>query len=494
MKFFYFLMIFSCARQSQNYQVTFKRGGSFESWLSKEQGYSASILKIEHNDLFGRVLLKPETPKDLDLISQKAHAEGLGCGIVQPANFNLAGESLRPYVAPEFQPYIKLPILSAALEKVDPEKIKANVVVLENLGSRFHSSDTGLQTSEKIKALILQVAPTMDIQLLEDPTGTTKQKSVVASYKGNNDDAATIILGSHLDSIDPADLKNAPGADDNATGVANLIEVIRVINDSGLKFKKRIEFHFYAAEEIGLVGSRGIAQQYTAKNIISMMQLDMTGFAGQTSKIYLPIESTSSWLRRYLKHLAVNYLSEDLTEDHLVAGTSDHAAWNNVGVHAVFPFEHLQKYNPNLHTAEDKSSKLDFSYSTKFTKLALAHLAHFAGLIGPELGYSTDLKNFESALSKDTKVGVIKSSDKDFMVVATSEKIAQVESCVLALKTDLNCATQRFTFRLSNSQKGRKFFLSEQEIALAENTIQRFESYDVDGKLLMRRVVKFNHK
>ena len=489
-------MLFSigCARHTQNYTVTFKRGGSFEKWLNAESGFSASVIRIDQNELFGKVLFKPETSKDLNIIAQQAHAEGLGCGIVQPANLNLTGDSLRPIVGPEFQPYVKLPLINASIDKVDVERIKTNVTDLESMGSRFHTLDSGILAAEKIKSLILAVSPTIDVQLVEDPTGTTKQKSVVASIKGNNDDASVVVLGSHLDSIDVADFRKAPGADDNATGVANLIEMIRIINDTNLKFKRRIEFHFYAAEEVGLIGSRGIAQQYAAKNIISMMQLDMTGFAGDSGKIYLPIESTSSWLRRYARHLAVNYLAEDFIEDHLTAGTSDHASWNNVGVHAFFPFEHILKYNASIHTAEDKSAKLDFAYSTKFVKLGLAHIAHYAGLIGSEITYSLDLKNFETALTKDVKIGVVKNADKEYVTVATSEAIGAIESCVLSTKTDTNCATQRAAFKSPNIQKGRKFFVSEQDVTIAENTVQRFEAYDKDGKLVMRRVVKFNRK
>jgi leucyl aminopeptidase len=71
----------------------------------------------------------------------------------------------------------------------------------------------------------------------------------------------------------------APGADDNASGIAVVTETLRAIIASGFKPKRTIKFIGYAAEEVGLRGSKAIAQDYKNQglNIVGVAQFDMVG-------------------------------------------------------------------------------------------------------------------------------------------------------------------------------------------------------------------------
>lgn len=71
----------------------------------------------------------------------------------------------------------------------------------------------------------------------------------------------------------------APGADDDGTGTVNLIEAFRVLVASGFAPSTPVEFHWYAAEEVGLLGSQAIATSYKSagKSVKAFMQLDMSG-------------------------------------------------------------------------------------------------------------------------------------------------------------------------------------------------------------------------
>ncbi|KAJ3085681.1 Leucine aminopeptidase 1 [Quaeritorhiza haematococci] len=71
----------------------------------------------------------------------------------------------------------------------------------------------------------------------------------------------------------------APGADDDASGVAISVEVLRALVDSNFRPRNPLEFHYYAAEEIGLKGSRSIARSMKAAGtpVKAMLQLDMEG-------------------------------------------------------------------------------------------------------------------------------------------------------------------------------------------------------------------------
>ena len=74
-------------------------------------------------------------------------------------------------------------------------------------------------------------------------TSSYDQKSIIVSYTSTNEDDSTVILSSHLDST-ASDHSDAPGADDDASGMAVLIELIRLISDNNINFSRKIEFHF----------------------------------------------------------------------------------------------------------------------------------------------------------------------------------------------------------------------------------------------------------
>lgn len=71
----------------------------------------------------------------------------------------------------------------------------------------------------------------------------------------------------------------APGADDDGTGTVNLMEAFRVLLAAGFRPTNPVEFHWYAAEEVGLLGSQAIANSYKSAgvNVKAFMELDMSG-------------------------------------------------------------------------------------------------------------------------------------------------------------------------------------------------------------------------
>ena len=107
-----------------------------------------------------------------------------------------------------------------------------------------------------------------------------EQDSVIASIEGTVIPNEIVLIGGHLDSINASDQSDAPGADDNASGIAVVSEVLRVVLASDFRPRRTLQFMAYAAEEVGLRGSRAIAREYdlAGKSVLGAMQLDMTGF------------------------------------------------------------------------------------------------------------------------------------------------------------------------------------------------------------------------
>ena len=106
------------------------------------------------------------------------------------------------------------------------------------------------------------------------------QSSIIARLPGRDPSVPIVVLGAHMDSINLTDYFNgrAPGADDDGTGCVNLLEALGVLVGSGFKPQTTVEFHWYAGEEAGLLGSQDIAKAYSDKGIDvkAMLQFDMT--------------------------------------------------------------------------------------------------------------------------------------------------------------------------------------------------------------------------
>ena len=109
----------------------------------------------------------------------------------------------------------------------------------------------------------------------------TKLKNVVATLKGTGpDDDRIIIISAHLDSRAASDNDAAgfaPGADDDASGVAAIIELVRIM--SVKEFPATIIFMAVSGEEHGLYGARFMAEKAKQEkwNIVAMLNNDMIG-------------------------------------------------------------------------------------------------------------------------------------------------------------------------------------------------------------------------
>ena len=123
------------------------------------------------------------------------------------------------------------------------------------------------------------------VEVFPHPWG---QASVIATIPGKSN--KTVIIGAHQDSINlflPSILA-APGADDDGSGSVTILEALRVLLSSSDiiegKAANTIEFHWYSAEEGGLLGSQAIFSSYEkeGRDIKAMLQQDMTGYVQKT--------------------------------------------------------------------------------------------------------------------------------------------------------------------------------------------------------------------
>jgi len=277
--------------------------------------------------------------------------------------------------------------VGAWVDQINMKYVTDHITDLGKFFTRYYTTDTGVKAAAEIRAkfqaIITQRGTSRCSVTYFDHTWA--QPSVVATIAGRSPDV--VIVGAHEDSIrSGAATGEAPGADDDASGTATVIETFRIIcEDLGFVPAKTLEFHTYAAEEVGLRGSQAMATYYQSRGIkvAGMMQLDMTGYKNGAPAIMN--DYVNKPLTDLLFKIAENYAPPPPPDSKWVVTTcgyacSDHASWDRSGFPAVLPSEAtMAKSNPNIHTIRDTLSLLNTPHMKLFVQLALGWCAELAG-------------------------------------------------------------------------------------------------------------------
>jgi leucyl aminopeptidase len=155
------------------------------------------------------------------------------------------------------------------------------------------------------------------------------------------------------------------------------LEVFRVLtSDPTFNPVRPVEFHWYSAEELGLLGSQAIVSSYkkAGRKIYAMIQNDMTGYSKtKTPHFGIVTDFTNRDLTAFIKQLIPKYASMGFVETRCGYGCSDHASFYKAGYKSVFPFEgRFPDHSEFVHTPQDDISTVDVNHMLEFAKLSLS--------------------------------------------------------------------------------------------------------------------------
>ena len=270
--------------------------------------------------------------------------------------------------------------ITAALNEVSEDNLRATVQMMSNFNNRLHNGSSPNASVDALAARIRQQLEGKNINYTLDliSHSSTPQKSIRVRLTGKSRPNEIVVLGGHQDSINHEYFgsRAAPGADDNASGSSNILEALRIMASKGQP-ERTVEFFWYAGEEGGLLGSAEIARTYKNENkdVVGVLQLDMTLFPGDGEMVIGSMtDFTNAWLRSYFANLNSLYINARIVDDRCGYGCSDHASWHRQGFPAIIPFEAtMNRMNDNLHTTRDVvDSQSNFRHSAMFAKVALA--------------------------------------------------------------------------------------------------------------------------
>jgi len=204
-----------------------------------------------------------------------------------------------------------------------------------------------------------------------------------------------ILLTAHLDSITvSAPDGTAPGADDNATGVATLLEAARIFRDQ--PFRRTIKIVFFSGEERGLHGSLAYTAMHADEmdNIVGVVNLDMFGYDADNDRcfeLHVGSLADSNLLGTCLTNV-IDVYDLNLSYDYLTlnaVSASDHSPFWSADVGAVLVLENFITQdehlgcgeidrNPNYHTTGDLVSKINVDTAFDIAQAALLTVATIA--------------------------------------------------------------------------------------------------------------------
>lgn len=132
-------------------------------------------------------------------------------------------------------------------------------------------------------------------------------KNVVATLPGRIHPEQVVIVCAHLDSKSEKRLVYAPGANDNASGCAAVLELARLFSQHS--FEKSIRFIFFSREEYGWEGSAAYLKTIdrNKESIFATINLDMIAYGDDDEDIDLVTRPNYSWLVKTVENLANSY-------------------------------------------------------------------------------------------------------------------------------------------------------------------------------------------
>jgi leucyl aminopeptidase len=271
---------------------------------------------------------------------------------------------------------------------------RENLEKFSSFRTRYYRSTTGKQSQQwllsKISQITNQHASESLLKLIKfsEFTHPWGQNTIIVRIEGSSTtDDSIVVIGAHLDSTNIWPFLAAPGADDDGSGSVTIVEAYRGLIAADFHPVRPIEFHWYSAEEGGLLGSQAVAKDYEARsvNVLAMSQFDMTAWVkrGSSEEVGIITDYTDENLTAFNKALVDLYLDIPFVETKCGYACSDHASWRKAGYPSSFTIESsFENSNKNIHSTNDRidiSDEFSFTHMLEFSKLAVAFAVELGG-------------------------------------------------------------------------------------------------------------------
>ncbi|MDX9785045.1 MAG: M20/M25/M40 family metallo-hydrolase [Spirochaetia bacterium] len=276
-------------------------------------------------------------------------------------------------------------------QAIAPDSVLAHIQALEAFQTRYMYATNNLAVASWIRNEFERFGLT-DTEL-QDFTGplSMEQYNVIATLPGTDTPDEYVVLGAHYDCIASGDpYVFAPGANDNASGVAALLEIARVMATTGFQPKCSIRFIAFAAEEHGMYGSWLYARQAREQNLILRLMInhDMIGYSNDPDLWLLGIKPYSGAENHSV--LAFQQTQQYSTLEPFF-GELDFTASDGYPFWAKgYPVVYFHEYeaDPHYHTPQDTSDQINPVYCAEAIRASVATAAELSLLLSVPRDFS----------------------------------------------------------------------------------------------------------
>ncbi len=283
----------------------------------------------------------------------------------------------------------------AAADAVDGARWLADVSTLASwnrysLGSEIEQARDWLV--DQFNAL-----PGLTVSTKTFPVSGGMAENVIAVLPGTDRPDDWILVGAHYDAISPLPETAAPGAEDNASGCAGVVELARIM--TAMEVEATLVFICFSGEEQGLFGSSDHADDLVTQGedgkVDLMLNMDMIGYSGDADlDLLLETEAPFASLLDTFSDAADAFTSLR-TVTSLFAFGSDHVPYLDRDMPALLTIENDWDSYPDYHGTGDLPANIVQEMGTQTLRMNAAVLAHVGGaVVASEPGFFFD--GFES--------------------------------------------------------------------------------------------------
>jgi hypothetical protein len=322
----------------------------------------------------GRFLLIQLDPAE----ARRLHAESETCFGVLP----LAADQTVFEERARGAGHAPVPFVASLADRVTRPAVEASLTKLVSFGTRQSTSAGHAAAAAWAREQLDDMGYTTALQSIAVGTGTSR--NVIADKPGSGAGARrVVIVTAHLDSINskggPA--APAPGADDNASGSAGVIEIARGFKDH--HGEQDLRFILFGGEEQGLFGSKhyvAALQAAERSRIKAVVNMDMVGSLNSSARtVLLEGAPVSQAVIDGLSDAAATY-TELTVETSLSPFASDHVPFIDAGLPAVLTIEGADNANATVHSVNDKLEKIDYAFMLQILRMNVGFVASAVGL------------------------------------------------------------------------------------------------------------------
>ena len=295
-------------------------------------------------------------------------------------------------------------LIREMMNQVSMDSLEATVQHLQDYQNRMWDSQNAFDASDWIAGRMAALGLEVEQQPFYASTWTGSGQAapnVIGIQRGTLYPDVYVVCGSHFDSFSYEAMYGGgtcPGADDNATGVASVLESARIMTQ--YEFEYSIVYCAYGCEEMGLYGSEAYASrcQQDGMQILGYFNNDMNGYLwGDQIHIDCIYPNSVAPIGEYYMNVGSVYFPElPIRHVNFNEGDSDHTSFNNHGYMGIYPFEDYQHYSPNIHTTNDLigPSVTSFEMSQQYCRMNIGCLAELANPAGEPQIYCNPVSNF----------------------------------------------------------------------------------------------------